>query len=170
MSITVRRAELWRTENPNTPGSLAAALKPLAECSTDLEIVMGYASADRTSMAIEVSPVRTAAERKAAREAGLARSSYPCVVIAGDNRPGIGHEVGAALAAAGIQINFFVAQSLGDRYTGLFSFEAAAEADLAVQVVSKALFGHAAASAKSRKPATARPVQKKAAKRPAKRK
>lgn len=169
MSITVRRAELWRTENPNTPGSLAAALKPLAECSTDLEIVMGYASADRTSMAIEVSPVRTASERKAAREAGLARSSYPCVVIAGDNRPGIGYEVGAALAAAGIQINFFVAQSLGDRYTGLFSFEAAAEADLAVQVVSKALFGQLAVSTHKRKPAAAKPARR-TAKRPAKRK
>ncbi len=44
-----------------------------------------------------------------------------------------------ALAEAGININFFVAQSLGDSYTGLFSFEASAEADLAVKIIRKAV-------------------------------
>ena len=142
MSITVRRADLWRAETANTPGSLAAALKPLAEKGTDLEIVMGYAKPDRSGAVVEVSPVSTPADRKAARAAGLAQSTFPCVVISGDNRSGLGYDVARALADAGININFFVAQSLGNSYTGLFSFEASTEADLAVKIIRKAVGGN----------------------------
>lgn len=142
MSITVRRADLWRAETANTPGSLAATLKPLADKGADLEIVMGYAKPDRSGAVVEVSPVSTPADRKAARAAGLAQSTFPCVVISGDNRSGLGYDVARALAEAGININFFVAQSLGKSYTGLFSFEASAEADLAVKIIRKAVAGN----------------------------
>src|SRR5262245_26732143 len=98
MSFTVTRAELWRAETANTPGTLAATLRPLAESRTDLAIVMGYASADRAKAAIEVSPVQTASARRAARSAGLTQSSFPCVVISGANQSGIGYAVAEALA------------------------------------------------------------------------
>lgn len=158
MSITVRRADLWRAETANTPGSLASTLKPLAEKGTDLEIVMGYANPDRSGAVVEVSPVSTSADRKAARAAGLAQSTYPCVVISGANRSGLGYDVARALADAGININFFVAQSLGDSYTGLFSFEASAEADLAVKIIRKAV-GNGGKTPPARRAAPARPAK-----------
>jgi len=157
MSISVRRADLWRAETANTPGSLASALKPLAEKGTDLEIVMGYATPDRRGAVVEVSPVSSPADRKAARAAGLSQSSFPCVVISGGNRPGLGYDVAQALAEAGININFFVAQSLGDSYTGLFSFEASTEADLAVRIIRKAVGNTDRATVSKRAPAGGRP-------------
>jgi len=166
MSITVRRADLWRAETANTPGSLAATLKPLAEKGTDLEIVMGFAKPDRSGAVVEVSPVSTAADKKAARAAGLAQSTYPCVVIAGDNRSGLGYDVARALAEAGININFFVAQSLGESYTGLFSFEASAEADLAVKIIRKAV-GNGGKPSPARPAGSARPARAAASRRKA---
>jgi len=169
MAITVRRADLWRAETANTPGSLAAALKPLAEKGTDLEIVMGYATPDRSGAVVEVSPVSSPADRKAARAAGLAQSSFPCVMISGGNRPGLGYDVAQALAEAGININFFVAQSLGNSYTGLFSFEAATEADLAVRIIRKTVGGGVRPAA-SKAVAAKRPSANRKSAAPAKRK
>jgi hypothetical protein len=138
MSITVKRANLWRVETPNAPGSLAATLKPLADKRANLEIVMGYAFPDKTRAAIEVFPIRTTGAQKAARTVGFAKASFPCVIISGENRSGLGHQIAAALAEAGININFFVAQTCGNHYTGLFSFEASTEADLAIKIIRSA--------------------------------
>jgi len=59
-----------------------------------------------------------------------------------------------------------VAQSLGDSYTGLFSFEAATEADLAVRVLRKAV-GGGGKTAPTKRPAASRAAK---APKPAKRK
>lgn len=139
MSVTVKRADLWRVETTNRPGALASTLAPFADSGANLDIVMGYAQADKSFAAIEVFPVRSEKGRRAARTAGLKRSDFPCVVISGNDRPGLGHTVAVALADAGINLNFCVAQTLGKQYTGLFSFEAASEADLAVRIIRRAL-------------------------------
>lgn len=138
MGVSVKRATLWRTETGNTPGTLARTLQPLAAMRENLEIVMGYAYPDRLSAAIEIYPVQSASARKAARSAGLNPCDFPCLVVNGNNRPGLGHQIAQCLADAGINLNFFVAQVIGRKYTGVFGFEAASEADLAVALIRKA--------------------------------
>ncbi len=139
MALTVKRATLWSIEAPNTPGTLAATLSPLAEQQVDLNLVMGYSHPDKTSATIEVYPVESSRARRAARQSGFSKSAFPCVTVTGDNWPGLGRGIASALADVGINVNFFLAQVVGRKYTGMFSFEAESEADLAVKIIRNAL-------------------------------
>lgn len=139
MAVSVKRATLWKIDMPNTPGSLAASLSPLAEGNVNLDLVMGYSHPDKTGATIEVFPVDGASPQRAARRAGFVKSGFPCVAVSGTNRVGLGRQIAAALAEAGININFFIAQVVGKDYVGMFSFEAESEADLAVTIIRRAV-------------------------------
>jgi len=144
MAVTVKRATLWTIDTPNRPGTLAATLSPLAEAHANLDLVMGYSHPDKQAATIEVYPVTGARPKRAAAEAGFQESSFPCVTVTGENRVGLGRAIAGALAEAGINLNFFVAQVVGRQYTGIFSFEADSEADLAVKIIRKATREHLA--------------------------
>ncbi len=147
MAVTVSRATLWTNDTPNTPGTLAETLKPLAEGKTNLDLVMGYSHPDKTGATIEVFPVVSQTARKAARTSGFSKSAFPCVSVTGPNHVGLGREIAAALAEAGINLNFVVAQVIGQQFAGMFSFEANSEADLAVKIIRQAI-RHAPGTAK----------------------
>lgn len=169
MSVTVKRADLWRVEISNSPGTLAQTLEPFASGGVNLDVVMGYSYPDKRSAAIEVFPVKPGKSLKAARNAGLSKSNFPCVVVSGQDKPGLGHSVASALADAGINLNFCVAQKLGKQYAGIFSFEAASEADLAVKIIRGAIRSLRARSARPARPmkrlASKKTVRKTTAKR-----
>lgn len=139
MAVTVKRATLWTTNTSNTPGALASSLAPLAEGSVNLDLVMGYSHQDKAGATIEVFPVQGSSSQRAARRAGYQKSAFPCVWIMGNNRVGLGRQIASALAEAGININFFIAQVVRNEYVGMFSFEANSEADLAVKIIRKAV-------------------------------
>ena len=153
MAVSVKRATLWKIETPNTPGSLAASLSPLAESNVNLDLVMGYSHPDKSAATIEVFPVEGSSPQRAARRAGFEKSGFPCVAVAGPNRVGLGRQIAGALADGGININFFIAQVVGKNYVGMFSFEAESEADLAVKIISEAV--------KAKQPATRRKAKSK---------
>lgn len=139
MAVTVKRATLWTTHTSNTPGSLAASLSPLAEGNVNLDLVMGYSHPDKAGATIEVFPVEGNGAQRSARRAGYQKSGFPCVWIMGQNRIGLGRQIASALAEAGININFFIAQVVRREYVGMFSFEANSEADLAVKIIREAV-------------------------------
>jgi hypothetical protein len=58
--------------------------------------------------------------------------------VQGDNRPGLGHRIARALADAGLNIAFLVAQVVGRKYSAVFGFESPADADQAVKLIRKA--------------------------------
>lgn len=150
MPVTVKRATLWTIDTPNTPGTLAATLQPLAEGKVNLDLVMGYSHPDKSGATIEVYPVTTPPAQRTARATGFRRSEFPCVSVTGHNRVGLGRRIAAALAEAGININFFLAQVVDKRYAAMFSFEAESEADLAVKIIRKAVQSEPAGSKKSK--------------------
>ena len=76
--------------------------------------------------------------RGPAREAGLRPSETPTLLVHGDDRPGLGHAMARALADAGINVVFLVAQVIGRRYSAVFGFESAADADRAAGLLRKA--------------------------------
>ena len=139
MPVTVKRASLWTIDTPNHPGTLAETLQPLAEGKVNLDLVMGYSLPDKSAATIEVFPVTTQKGQRTARATGFRKSPFPCVSVTGPNRVGLGRRIAAALAEAGININFFLAQVVDKRYTAMFSFEADSEADLAVKIIRKAV-------------------------------
>jgi hypothetical protein len=139
MAVTVKRIALWRVEVENKPGILAKVLEPLATAGADLQVVMGYRyPGNESKAAVEVFPLTGKKSLAAAGAAGLASSSIPTLKVEGDNKPGLGHGITQALADAGINLGFLVAQVVGSRYSAIIGFESEAEAAKAVGLIKKA--------------------------------
>jgi hypothetical protein len=136
--VIVKKIVLWRTEVSNQPGKLAATLKPLAQAGADLKVVMGYRHAGGKRSAIEVYPVSGRKQIAAAEASGLSASSIPALLIEGEDRPGMGFAISEAVAGAGINLAFFVAQVFGSRYSAVAGFEKEDDAKRAVAVIKKA--------------------------------
>jgi hypothetical protein len=155
MAITVKKIVLWRKEVENRPGTLAATLAPLADAGASLQLVMGYHfPGSESRAAIELYPIAGKKVTAAARSAGLAAASIPTLLVEGDDRPGLGQAIAQAMADAGMDLNFLVAQVLGKRYTAFIGFATAEDAAKAAALIRKASTARKAAPAK--KPASTR--------------
>ena len=139
MAVTVKKIVLWRHEVENKPGMLAATLEPLAAAGADLHVVMGYRyPGNESRAAIELYSVSGKKATVAAKAAGLVASSIPTLLVEGDNRAGLGATTARALADAGINVSFLVAQVIGRKYSALFGFETAQDASKAAALLKKA--------------------------------
>jgi hypothetical protein len=149
MPFIVKNITLWRKEVENQPGILAGTLEPFADAGADLQVVMGYRfPGNESKAAIELYPVTGRALTKAAEAAGLERSSIPTLVVEGDNKPGLGHTIAKAIAEAGVNIAFLVAQVIGRRYSAVIGFDSPEDAKKAASLIKKAT-----ATAGQRRPA-----------------
>jgi hypothetical protein len=138
MAVTVKRVTLWRSEVENKPGMLARTLKPLADAGASLQVVMAYrVPGEPGRAAIELSPVSGRKSEAAAKAAGLDRSSIPTILAMGDDRPGLGSEIAEAIAGAGINVSFLVAQVVGRKYSAVYGFETEEEARIATSLIKK---------------------------------
>jgi len=139
MAITVKKVTLWRREVDNQPGVLAHTLEPLATARADLQVVMGYRyPGNESKAAIELYPVSGKPSLTAARAAGLSASALPALLVEGDNQVGLGYATAKALAEAGINLSFVVAQVVGRKYTAIFGFETEVDARTAATLIKKA--------------------------------
>ncbi|MGB7436721.1 MAG: ACT domain-containing protein [Candidatus Acidiferrum sp.] len=138
MAVTVKRINLWRKELENKAGTLAGTLEPLAKAGADLQIVMGYKyPGESAKAAVELYPVASKKITQAAQSAGLAASGIPVVLVGGDNRPGLGHRITQAIADAGVNVDFMVANVIGRKYSAVIGFENDADADKATELIKK---------------------------------
>ena len=86
-------------------------LGPLADTDADLQVVMAYRyPGDETRGAVELFPISGKKATAAAQAAGLAPAGIPALLVEGSNKAGIGFEATNAIAAAGINLAFLVAQ------------------------------------------------------------
>jgi len=139
MAVTVKKIVLWRKEIENQPGALASALTLLASAGADLHVVMGYRyPGDETRGAIELWPVTGKKSVIAAQEAGLSASTVAALMVEGDNRPGLGHAISLAIADAGINLGFLVAQVVGRKYSAILGFESETDAGKGAALIRKA--------------------------------
>lgn len=142
MAVSVKRITLWRKELENRPGTLASTLEPVARAGADLQVVMGYCHpGDRTRAAVELFPIGSKKATAAAQGAGLAASGIPALHVEGDNRSGMGHAMTRALADAGVNLDFLMAQVIGRKFSAVFGFENDADADKASALIKKAAAG-----------------------------
>jgi hypothetical protein len=138
MALSVKRITLWRADVENQPGVLARTLEPLAAAGADLRLVMGYRFPKAPEhSAIEVYPVSGKRATTAAGQAALTPSDIPCLLVEGDNRPGLGAALARGLADAGINIAFLVAQVIGRRFAAAIGFADEATAAAATAVVKR---------------------------------
>ena len=139
MAVTVRKITVWRAEVDNRAGVLAQLLEALTAARGSLDVVMGYRVPGQHERAvIEVWPVSGKKLSQAAESVGLRPSETPTLLALGDDRPGLGHALARALADAGVNLVFLVAQVVGRRYSAVFGFESTADADRAVGLLKKA--------------------------------
>ena len=139
MAVTVKNIELWRTEVENRPGTLTGVLAPLAEAGVDLQLVMGYRyPGNEAKAAIEVFPVKGKKAAAAAGAAGLQPAALSAVLIEADNRVGLGRTIALALADAGINLDFLVAQTVGHKCTAVAGFRNKEDARRATVLIRKA--------------------------------
>jgi len=139
MAVSVKKVTLWRAEVENKPGVLSNVLAPLAEIGADLQVVMGYRySGEEAKAAIEVCPVTGKKAAAAASKAGLAASAIPTLLVQGENRPGLGRAIAQAVAEAGINVAFLVAQVIGGQFSAVIAFQDEAASKAAATLIKKA--------------------------------
>src|SRR5688572_14338039 len=134
MAVRVRPISLWRAEVDHQPGALARTLEPLT--GSNLQVVMGYRLPGSTGRAaIELAPLTGARATAAAQAAGLRDSGIAALSVEGDDRPGLGHAIARALADAGINMEFLMAQATGGRHSTIIGFENRTDAERAVPLI-----------------------------------
>ncbi len=139
MAVTVKEITLWRREIQNRPGMLAEVLEPLAGARADLRILMAYRfTGDEMRGAVELFPVSGKKATAAAQAAGLTPSDIPAVLVEGTNRPGVGFSTTHAIADAGINLAFLVAQVVGSKFAAVYGFDSEADRRKAVSLLRKA--------------------------------
>jgi len=139
MAVKVKRITLWRKELENRAGTLAGTLEPLAKAGADLQIVMGYRyPGEGAKAAVELYPIGSKKATAAAQGAGLMPSGIAALLVEGDNRAGVGNRISQAIAEAGINLDFLVAQVIGRKYAAVIGFENEADADKATALIKKA--------------------------------
>jgi hypothetical protein len=142
MAVTVKPIKLWRKEIENKPGALAQTLEPLAAKGADLQVVMGYRyPGHEEKAAIELYPIANKKLSNAAAAAGLRDASIAALLVEGDNKPGLGHAITQAIAEAGINLDFVVAQVTGRRYSAVLGFDSEADLKKVAPLIKKATPG-----------------------------
>jgi hypothetical protein len=137
MAVTIKKITLWRAKVPNRPGALAEVLEPLAATGADLQVVMGYREHGSSDALVETYPISGRKLTAAAEGAGLAASSIPAVLVQGDNKAGLGHQIAKAVADGGLNVAFLVAQVVGRKFSAVYGFETETDADQAVKLIRK---------------------------------
>src|SRR5437867_1497060 len=139
MPVTVKNISLWRKEVENQVGTLAHTLAPVTKAGANLRVLMGYRyPGDATRAAIELYPVAGKKVTAAAAGEGLVASSIPTLLVEADDKPGLGLSIASAIAAAGVNLGFFVAQSIGRRFSAVLGFETESDAKAAAPLIKKA--------------------------------
>lgn len=138
MAVTVKEITLWRREIDNRPGKLSQVLEPLAGSAADLQVVMAYRyPGDESRGAVELFPVSGKKATAAAQAAGLAPAGIPALLVEGSNKAGIGFETTKAIAAAGINLAFLVAQVIGSKFSSVYGFDSEDDRRKAVSLLKK---------------------------------
>ncbi len=140
MPVTVKNIALWRREVENQVGALARTLEPVTKAGANLEILMGYRyPGEAAKAAIELYPVAGKKVAAAASAAGLAASAIPTLLVEGNDRPGLGLAIAQAMSTAGINMNFFVAQAMGRKFSAVLGFDSEADSKRAAPLIKKAV-------------------------------
>jgi hypothetical protein len=138
MSLSVKKAVLWKRTIENRPGALSDTLKPFAKHSVNVEILMGYTIPGAQGGTVEIYPIAGAKAEEAAKEAGLSPShDTHCLIVEGDDKTGLAHELATAIGGAGINMNFAMFTVISKKFSAVLGFASSADADKASGVIQK---------------------------------
>lgn len=139
MKLQVRKADAWKAELDDRPGSLAEKLAALATAKADLAFVLARRTPESPGKAVVfLSPLRGARQLQAAAGAGFAKTQeLSAVRVEGPNKSGLGARMGQALAAEGINLRGLSAIVIGTRFAAYVAADTAEDAAKALRVLRK---------------------------------
>jgi hypothetical protein len=140
MPYTVSKVEVWTREIDDRPGSLAAALKPLADVGVDLSFLIARRYSHLAGKGvIYLGGVSGAKAVKAAETAGLKKTTdLAALRVEGPNMPGDCYRVASRLAEAGVNLRGVSAGVIDKKYVLMLAFDSAADADTAARLLRAA--------------------------------
>jgi hypothetical protein len=139
MKLKVGRQDVWAAGLVDQPGGLAAKLAALDKADANLEFVIARRAPDKPGQGVVfLTPLKGAAQRKAAEQAGFMKTeSLHSVRVEGPDQPGFGAKVTAALAAAGINLRGLSAAAVGKRFVAYLALDSAEDAAKAMRTLKR---------------------------------
>jgi hypothetical protein len=139
MAMKVGRVDTWAATIKDVPGGLSAKLTDLAAAKVNLEFVISRRAPEKPGTGVVfVTPIKGAAQVKAARKAGFKTTpSLHTVRVEGPDKAGQGARIAEALAAAGINLRGFSAAAIGKKFVAHVAVDTGAAATKATKVIKK---------------------------------
>lgn len=141
MAYRISKVDVWAGEIEDRPGGLAKKLAVLAEAGANFEFLVSRRAPEKPGAGVVfLTPIKGAAQKRAASEAGLnTTDTLHSVRVEGADRPGLGTKMTRALADAGINLRGVSAAALGRRSVTYFAFDSASDAQQAIRILRKVL-------------------------------
>ena len=134
MAMSVKSAKLWVLDANDRAGLLADTLGPLASAGASLRVVMAYRHPGQTERAaVEVYPIQGKKAEAAAQAAGMQPSQMACLLVEGDDRPGMGAQLSRAIASSG-QLSFGSLPASSGQKTSFFAWVNVARSSASLNV------------------------------------
>ncbi len=134
MLFNLSRIDVWTASVEDQPGAMGRKLQGLVKAGANLELITTRSEPKRPGgFSIEVAPLRTAAEQKAAMESGfeLVRDVFT-LRLEGPDQPGLGYLVARAVGSAGVSMQGLSAATLGSRCIMYLTFRSMPDLERAI--------------------------------------
>lgn len=137
MDVIVERVDVWAATIPDSPGGLAEVLAALRDAGADLQFVIARRSPESPGKGVVfVTPLQGDHEIRAAAQVGFnVTQRLHSVRIMGRDKPGIGAELTAKLAAAGINLRGLSACAVGTQFVAYVAVDTLDDANKAIGVL-----------------------------------
>lgn len=135
--MKAERVDTWAADIKDKPGGLTAKLEALAASGANLEFVIARRRPEKKGRGVVfVTPVKGAAQCRAARKAGFDKTNGLHVVrIEGANKAGVGAAITSALAGKGLNLRGLSAAAIGRKFVGHIALDTTADATKAMRVL-----------------------------------
>ena len=139
MALKVTRVDVWAASIEDQPGGLAVKLEELAAAGAQLEFVVARRAPDQPGTGVVfVTPLTGAAQIRAAKKAGFAKSSsLHSLRIEGPDAPGLGAKITRALADAGVNLRGLSAAAIDGQCLVHLAVDTSADAGKAARILKK---------------------------------
>lgn len=140
MDLTVERVNVWAAPIEDKPGGLAKVLAGLKSAGANLQFVIARRNHTKPDEGVVfVTPLAGDAQTGAAAKLGFnVTDSLHSLRVEGADQPGLGAELTAKLADAGINLRGLSAAVLGVRFVMYLAFDNEADADKAAKILKEA--------------------------------
>ena len=143
MAIQISKVDVWAGEIGDRPGGLNETLEALSGAGAALEFVIARKAPEKPGTGVVIlGPLRGAAQSRAARNAGLAKtSSLLSLRLEAPDRAGLAARITRAVADADINMRGLWAAAIGRRSVCYLAFDSDADARKAGRLLRKTLAG-----------------------------